>query len=55
MGLFIEAGDISALSAPGAASYADLASFGQTNYSPLLRQVFFIGDGLTGSNSGTRE
>jgi hypothetical protein len=55
LGLFIEAGDISALSAPGAASYPDLASFGQTNYSPLLRQVFFIGDGLTGTNSGTTQ
>jgi len=55
VGLFIEAGDISALSAPGAASYPDLASFGQTNYSPLLRQVFFIGDGLTGSNSGATQ
>lgn len=55
VGLFIEAGDISALSAPGAASYADLSAFGQASYSPLLRQVFFIGDGLTGSNSGATQ
>ncbi len=52
VGLFIEAGDISALSAPGAATYADLSAFAQNHYSPLLRQVFFIGDGLTGTNSG---
>ena len=52
VGVFIEAGDISGLTAPDAATYADLSAFAQNHYSPLLRQVFFIGDGLTGSNSG---
>ncbi|MFT3683895.1 MAG: hypothetical protein QM783_03025 [Phycisphaerales bacterium] len=52
VGLFIEAGDISALSAPAGASYPDLASFTAASYSPLARQVFFIGDGLTGTGSG---
>lgn len=55
VGVFIEAGDISALSAPGAASYADLASYGLASYTPALRQVFFIGDGLTGTGSGATQ
>lgn len=53
VGLFIEAGDISALLAPGAISYPDLASYSLANYTPGLRQVFFIGDGLTGTGSGS--
>lgn len=55
VGLFIEAGDISALLAPGGISYPDLASFGQSSYSPGLRQVFFMGDGLTGTGSGSTQ
>jgi len=47
VGLFIEAGDISGLSAPGGLSYPDLASFDLASYTPGLRQVFFIGDGQT--------
>jgi len=53
VGLFIEAGDISGLSAPVGASYPDVASFGAPAYAPLARQVFFIGDGLTGTGSGS--
>lgn len=53
VGVFIEAGDISALSAPGGMSYPDLASYQQASYSPGLRQVFFIGDGKTGTGSGS--
>jgi hypothetical protein len=52
VGVFIEAGDISGLSAPGALSYPDAASLTLASYSPGLRQVFFIGDGRTGTGSG---
>ena len=55
VGVFIEAGDISALSAPGGISYPNLASYQQASYSPGLRQVFFIGDGKTGTGSGTTQ
>lgn len=52
VGVFIEAGDISALSAPGGMSYPDLASYTAASYAPGLRQVFYIGDGKTGTGSG---
>lgn len=55
VGVFIEAGDISALSAPGGMSYPDLASYSAADYSPSLRQVFFVGDGLTGTGSGATQ
>ncbi|MGH7242821.1 MAG: hypothetical protein ACREJD_05330 [Phycisphaerales bacterium] len=55
VGVFIEAGDISALSAPGAMSYPDLASYTAGSYAPGLRQVFFIGDGKTGTGSGATQ
>lgn len=55
VGLFIEAGDISALAAPAGAAYPDLASFTAATYAPLARQVFFIGDGLTGTGSGATQ
>lgn len=55
VGVFIEAGDISALAAPGVISYPNLAAFSQASYSPGLRQVFFIGDGLTGTGSGSTQ
>lgn len=53
VGVFIEAGDISALGAPSALSYPDAASLQQASYAPGLRQVFYIGDGLTGTGSGS--
>jgi len=55
VGVFIEAGDISGLSAPAALSYPDLASYGLASYAPALRQVFFIGDGFTGTGSGAAQ
>ena len=55
VGLFLPAGDISALVAPGGIAYPDLASFALASYSPGLRQVFFIGDGLTGTGSGAAQ
>jgi len=55
VGVFIEAGDISALSAPGGMSYPDLASYAAASYSPGLRQIFYIGDGKTGTGSGATQ
>jgi hypothetical protein len=52
VGVFVETGDISLLPAPGSLSYPDLASLAQPMYSPSLRQVFHIGDGLTGTGTG---
>ncbi|MFT7771809.1 PEP-CTERM sorting domain-containing protein [Roseateles sp.] len=52
VGVFIEAGDISGLAAPGGLSYAGTADYAQASYAPNLRQVFFIGDGLTGTGAG---
>lgn len=51
VGVFLPAGDISGLSAPSALSYPDAASEQLASYSPGLRQVFYIGDGLTGFNA----
>lgn len=55
VGVFIEAGDISGLTAPAGISYPDLASYGLSSYAPALRQVFFIGDGLAGTGSGATQ
>lgn len=45
LGVFLPAGDISSLPSPGNLTYASLADYQRTQYSPGLRQVFFIGDG----------
>lgn len=37
------------------ANYDYSGGVGQASYSPLLNQVFFIGDGLTGTGSGTTQ
>ncbi len=50
VGVFLESGDISGLTAPGTLSYPDTESYNLTDYSPGLRQVFFIGDGTATSN-----
>ncbi len=47
VGVFIEGGDISGLTAPGDMLYGSLADYDLTSYSPGIRQVFFIGDGMT--------
>jgi hypothetical protein len=40
-------------SAPASLDYTAAGTESQTSYSPLLDQVFFIGDGLTGDGTGT--
>ncbi|WP_422012044.1 hypothetical protein [Roseateles sp.] len=55
VGVFIEAGDISGLAAPGNLTYSSAADYGLASYAPGLRQVFFIGDGLTGTGSGATQ
>jgi hypothetical protein len=43
-------------SAPGTLDYnGTTLSFSQSSYSPQIGQVFFIGDGLTGTGSGTEQ
>jgi hypothetical protein len=52
VGLFLEAGDPTGMSAPAAFSYPNAASLTAPVFAPLIRQVFFIGDGLTDTGSG---
>jgi hypothetical protein len=52
VGLFLEAGDPAGLPAPDAILYPDAASLTALSYSPGIRQVFFLGDGVTGTGSG---
>jgi len=39
--------------APAGLNFTTAGATSQSTYSPLLNQVFFIGDGLTGTGSGT--
>jgi autotransporter-associated beta strand protein len=52
VGLFIEAGDLSNESPPNTLSYSGSGSLSVDEYSPSLRQVFFIGDGLKETGTG---
>ena len=42
-------------SAPSSLSYGSNSAYQLSSYSPLLGQVFFIGDGLTGNGSGSAQ
>lgn len=53
VGVFLDDSDPTSLVAPGNMSYGSLSDYALTSYSPGLRQVFFIGDGLTGTGSGS--
>ena len=53
VGVFIENGDISGLTAPTALSYPSASSYLATSFAPGLRQVFFIGDGKAGAVTQT--
>lgn len=55
LGLFLPADDFSALPAPSAYGYMNLGDYAMESYSPELRQLFFIGDGLTGKGIGTTQ
>lgn len=52
VGLLLEAGDPTGLPAPANMSYPDAAALTAASFAPGIRQVFFIGDGLTGTGSG---
>ena len=54
IGVFLDASTPSG-TAPSALDFSTLAAQGQATISPQLRQVFFIGDGLTGTGSGTAQ
>lgn len=53
--IFLETGDPTGMPPPSNASYPDAASLTLPSYSPAVRQVFFIGDGLTGTGSGATQ
>ena len=55
VGLFLDADDPTGQSAPANFAYPDEAALELSAYSPLLRQVFFIGDGLTGTGTGSTQ
>jgi len=55
VGLFVETGDISGLTAPTGISYPNDSSLQQASYSPGLRQIFYIGDGRTGTGIGSTQ
>lgn len=55
VGLLLEAGDPSGLAAPAGIVYSDAASLELASYSPEIRQVFFMGDGLVGTGNGSRQ
>lgn len=52
VGLFLDGNDPTGQLAPLNFSYPNAAALTLNSYAPLLRQVFFIGDGLTGTGSG---
>ncbi len=54
VGLFL-AGDPTGMPAPANMSYPDAASLMAASFSPQVQQVFFIGDGLTGTGSGSQQ
>lgn len=55
VGLYLEAADPTGLPAPNSLFYPFAASLTAPAFSPGLRQVFFIGDGLTGTGSGVTQ
>jgi PEP-CTERM motif len=54
VGVFIGAGGPTG-TAPASLDYSAAGATGFTSSSPLLNQVFFIGDGLTGDGTGTAQ
>lgn len=54
VGVFLDASTPSG-TAPAAMDFSTLGSLAQATVSPQLRQVFFIGDGLTGTGAGTQQ
>jgi len=54
VGVFLA--DTPPLTAPPGLNYDNVSlTYSQTSYSPLIGQVFFIGDGLTGTGSGSTQ
>lgn len=54
VGVFVAAGGPSG-PAPASLDYTTTSSTSSLSYSPLLDQIFFIGDGLTGNGTGTSQ
>lgn len=50
--VFLDASSPDGQTAPGTFSYGSASDYSLTTYAPLLRQVFFVGDGLTGDGTG---
>ncbi len=50
--VFLDASSPDGQTPPSNFSYSTLADYSLTSYAPALRQVFFVGDGLTGDGTG---
>ena len=52
IGVFLPSGVTDVASGPASLDYTQTANTSQTTYTPGLNQIFFIGDGLTGTGTG---
>jgi hypothetical protein len=55
VGVFLDSSTPTASLAPSALDFGTVSSQSYLSLSPLLKQVFFIGDGLTGTGSGSAQ
>lgn len=55
LGVFLDDNDPTSLTPPSGLTYGSSADYALASYSPGLRQVFFIGDGVTGTGSGSQQ
>jgi hypothetical protein len=55
VGVFLDNSLPTASAAPAALNFDTTASRAYSTLSPLLKQIFFIGDGLTGTGTGTQQ
>jgi hypothetical protein len=55
VGVFLDNSLPTASAAPAGLDFSTLSSTAYLSLSPLLKQVFFIGDGLTGNGSGSQQ
>jgi hypothetical protein len=55
IGVFLGAANPTTNPGPSSDDFTDPAVISQTSFAPLLNQIFFIGDGLTGTGSGSTQ
>jgi hypothetical protein len=55
IGVFLDASTPAGTGGPASVDYTDPSVTGAAAFSPLLNQIFFIGDGLTGTGTGSTQ